>query len=274
MRIALGFLLLIQSLTLVALQWPVGEPLLIRTFGESEEGVLETGIRVGSPSGAVRPYLPGEMIFRDTRHYGPGVDQGVIVLQHDNGFRSCYGRLEPAQNTKERSYFKEEDQLGRVTEILRFSVRDVESNLWVNPLFMFTAPRDRFEPRIEEVLLVSGDQTLDLSRNPIVPSGDYRLLLRVTDRIDREDLPVFPYQIKVRYLGSVIFSLSLDSLSLREGVVAFEDNRRERREISFTDEGLIDGGILSIGSGRGELEVEAVDYSGNHRVHRFSLNRE
>jgi hypothetical protein len=257
---------------LFSLQWPVEDPVLTTSFSSPHRGLLTVGISLDSEMRDVKPYRQGEIIFWASENYGPDENDGVIVLLHDEGFRSCYGRITPNINTEHRSYFKEEDQLGERENPLLFSIRDSRTNLWVNPLFMFTSLNDNINPVIDGVYLETEKERIELTGRQIIPPQSYRLLIDTTDFMVKDGIPLVPYQVKVRYLGRVVYSLSLDSLVSREGILKVEGN--PQGESPFTNEGMINGGILGITGGKGFLEVEVIDYRGNKTSKQFPLNQD
>ena len=271
----LAYLLLFSFLS--ALQWPVDEPVLNETFGTPHDSRLGVGISLESNNLSIKPYKAGELIFWAPHSYGPNEEDGVIVILHEDGFRSSYGRMKPAVNTENRSFFKEEDLLGHirhgtVNDTLLFAIRDSRLNLWVNPLFMFTSMQDDIPPQIEGVYLEEGGSRIELKGSQKIPARSYRLLIHCIDKITKDGLIMYPHGVKVRYLGTVIYSLSLDSLSSREGQYNFEGSVLNGSP--FTSEGYIDAGTLDVIGGKGFLELEVTDYRGNRTIRQFPINQE
>jgi len=248
-----------------ALQWPMEGTELLSGFGSPSGPYVSTGMELTGEKGIVRPYQEGEIIYM--------APSGIVVLEHDNGFRSCYGRIDPAKDLDNRSYLNEGDILGEAPEGLLFSIRDSRLNRWVNPFYMFSARDDDIRPEVEDVLLRRNDTSFPLSEESSPPAGTYRLLVKISDRVTREGVPLLPYSVKIRYLGQTLFALSLDSLSHQDGKAYFEGAGKIAAQGLFTPEGYLDGGEIIINQGKGLIEVELTDYKGNRTLRSFSLNR-
>ena len=264
---------LIIAVSLHAIQWPMEEPELIHGFGNTGEGVVESSIRLKGKDGQVRSYNEGELIFLAREGYGLPGTEGMVILQHEGGFRSCYSGLDVEKNLENRSYLKEGDPLGTTDRGLEFSIRDSALNQWVNPFFMFSVEDDLLEPVVEDVILTRDGQTYSLGDSSTLAAGNYRLKVRISDRMDEAGAVLFPYSVKIRYLGQVQFSLALDSLVSRQGRMYFEGNGSRPADSIFTEEGYLDAGEIIINQGRGLLEVELTDYRGNRTTRAFPLNR-
>ncbi len=267
------FLLILCPFSLFSIQWPMGKPELIHGFGKIEDEVVENGICLKGENDRVGAYNDGELIFMADEGYGPPGSEGMVVLQHDGGFRSCYSGIIPENNLENRSYLKEGDQLGTAPQGLEFAVRDSTLNQWVNPFFMFSVENDRIKPVVEEVLLEKNGQVFSLADTTSLAAGSYHLLLKISDRMDNSGVDFFPHSVKIRYLGQVHFSLSLDSLVSRDGQIYFVGNDRRPADSFFTEEGYLDGGEIVINQGRGLIEVELSDYQSNRTLRSFALNR-
>jgi hypothetical protein len=260
--------------TAAALQWPMEEAELLSGFGSPSGPYVSTGMELTGEKGIVRPCQEGEIIYIARSEDGGSLsEKGIVVLEHDNGFRSCYGLIEPAKDLDSRSYLNEGDILGEAPEGLLFSIRDSKLNRWVNPFNMFSVRDDDISPEVEEVLLRRKETSFPLSEESSPPAGTYRLLVKISDRVGREGVPLLPYSVKIRYLGQTLFALSLDSLSHQDGKAYFEGAGKIAAQGLFSPEGYLDGGEIIINQGKGLIEVELTDYKGNRTLRSFSLNR-
>ncbi|MDC7223976.1 MAG: hypothetical protein PQJ60_09560 [Spirochaetales bacterium] len=276
-RPGLSIVVFFLSLTVYAIQWPVLESELLYGFGSPMEDGVSSGIGLKhseeSPS-AVRPYHDGELIFMARDGYGLNEGaEGIVVLSHEDGFRSCYGRIEPERDLESRSYLEEDDSLGLAPEELKFAIRDTKLDQWVNPFFMFSVGEDSVDPTVESVILEKEGRRYSLADSSRLAAGSYRLLIKVYDQMERGGPPFLPYSVKIRYLGVVHFSLSLDSLVGRDGKSCFDSGELIEADGLFTDEGYLNGGQIIINQGKGLLEVELTDYRGNRTIRSFPLNR-
>ncbi|MDC7220862.1 MAG: hypothetical protein PQJ59_13085 [Spirochaetales bacterium] len=267
-------LFFLSLIPLYSIQWPIVEPELVDGFASPLETGVSHSIGLRGEGRSVVAYDEGELIFWAPEGYGPGAEgSGVAVLEHKDGFRSCYGNLITEKSLDSRSFLREGESLGVVPEGLRFSIRDSDLSCWVNPFFMFSAGEDGESPLVEEVLLEREGKALVLTGNSSVPSGSYRLLVRISDRMEDEGALILPYSVKIRYLGQVHLSLTLDSLTIKDGIPYLGEDLLIKGEGLFTNEGYLDGGDIVINQGKGLLEVEVADYWGNRTTRSYSLNR-
>jgi hypothetical protein len=273
-KCALRFLFFCLILPLYAIQWPVEDPELLFGFGSPQGDSVSSALGLQGETDLVRSFKEGELIFSASEGYGGfGEGSGIAVLQHDDGFRSCYGSILPDKKLMYRSRLTERDVLGRAPEKLLFAIRDSRLNQWVNPFFMFSIEDDHLKPKVESVILEKDEGRIYLSQSSRVVSGSYRLLLKVSDKMYDEGEELLPNSVKVRYLGQVLFSLSLDSLSSKDGRFLFNGSDTVEGNSLFTEEGYMDVGNITINQGKGLLEVELTDYQGNRTIGAYYLNR-
>ena len=270
---SLLILLLNSALSLTALQWPfpgaspVGSFLLNSFFLDLD----------GSGGDAmVSPVMEGDIIFiytpEDWNILALG-DRSLLVMEHDNGYRSLYELSRIHTPLLQRERLTEADDIGdKGSGPLSLGIWDLESRSWVNPRLILPGSEDRQGVAIHQIRLTGDRGTFDLAPDNTLPSGGYRLQIRAEDLTDRKGgTPLLPFRIQCRYLGDSFLDLEFSA-------ARYEDHRFRVVQGGVEADSLVSGpdhwinlGEINLGRGKADLEITLWDFSGNSRSYIYIL---
>jgi hypothetical protein len=258
-----------------ALDWPVANRILTGTFGEDRGDHFHNGIDIGGGNQAVRPVLPGELVFR----YDEGLDytslpRGVgsyVVLHHGQGLLGVYCHLANGTLGPVRTSYAVSDQVGIIGESgdaqgkhLHFTLYDRESASAINPLSFLPARADRQAPVIRRVLLVVGDQGRQLEPRAVMKPGRAEVRAEIYDL--REDVsfswPLAPYSVSLSLDGAEVARLAFESIQVKEGRSVIGAGLLTRDQV-YDASGLMRLGTIDMHPGESRLKVTARDIAGN-----------
>jgi len=279
-----------------AFQWPVENKVLTATFCENRRNHFHGGIDLGGGEQEIHPIEDGEIIFYyDTRQSAGAIPTGLgnfVVVEHPRGIRSTYAHIKDDTLRVDNYLVEKKDMLGIIGETgasmgkhLHFEVADKELRQIVNPLRLLPELADKSSPTINELLLIEGDYTGQLTSSiPLLKSyspksgdsisaGTWTILLEVYDLSEYVSYfcPMSPYRLQVYLNGQMARSLVYDGLGEKDGRLEFIQAQDVSFSTFYLDDWLVNVGQITIPEGAVMMELVASDYAGNETSRMVSL---
>ncbi len=220
---------LLSALLLGGWQWPM-DPADITTgfgFAGSGGGMLR-GVEFDAEGQDVVAAFDGTVVFRDTGTGDTGMSAragGMVVLDHDNGWRTIYSGLAP-EGLAAGEQVLSGRSIGTAAGRVRFEMYDRRRGLYVNPLLLLPLQDTESEAQIAGIRLVSVD---DEEQESIVPSYN-----RVSHRSGDAEVRIL--------IGDQAERSAATSLALTRAGVTFGQLHLERIEPGRQDRMVWDGG--------------------------------
>ncbi len=257
-------------------QWPVADGMISATFGQLHHGGFSRGVVLGGGD-AVHPASDGEIVFS----FGVGEFAhplgSYIVLQHDGGFRTLYGNLDPATvlvppDTATGEFTVEPSQrlaavgssgyaTGRQTT---FEIIDDELDAFVNPLLILPERADRRTPVVGRILIERGSEQLEAGAvTPIVAPATVALVAEIYDAGAATGyLQILaPYEIVVEHDGAEARRITYETLQARGG--SFLLGGRYAAEQLYRGERMVHLGEVEVTTEPVTITITVRDFSGN-----------
>ncbi len=267
-----------------ALGWPVDNPSLTATFGESRSGRFLDGIDIAGGAQPVKPIEGGEIIFVSEDSADPrGLPSGLgsfVVLGHRDGLRSLYAHLERGSIVRGKTSLATGDALGSVGDSgdtvgdhLGLCVIDGATGEFLNPLTILPRLGTTATPVINAVSIERDKKLTALSSASSVAPGMVGLVVDASEQspfVDFAD-PMAPYTITASLDGDPVLSLRYGSLGLRGGTEVLDPPSGRPYDATYLGAGGVRLGTLQLKPGESELDVTASDVDGNQATARFIL---
>jgi hypothetical protein len=275
--------LLLASVPLFSLDWPVAKRIITGTFGEDRGDHFHNGVDIGGGDQDVHPVLPGELVFRfdenDDYSSFPRGTGTTLVLHHDQNILSVYFHLKNGSLGPFRSSYQAADTLGTVGSSgrsegpdLHFGVYDEETGSFINPLTFLPPLADSQPPVIRRVFLSIGEQRLLLQDGAVVKPVKGMVLADASDL--REDVrfswQLAPYSVSLSLDGAQVAKISFDSLQVSDGRMVLSGSSRDRSEV-YGPDGLVRCGTVELRAGESHLRLSVRDFAGNETTREISL---
>ncbi len=272
---------------LSGIDWPLGNPELLSTFGSNEGSHFSVGVRVTGAEKSVRPVEDGEVVFywdeEQKKHTLPCGLGNVIVMEHSNELKTIYGHLEDAGTGADPEYVKSaRDVLGRIGNSgwtfgnnLFFAVFDSEFNQFVNPLLILPSTPDSQSPQIRRAALQYGDTTIFLQDGIRVSPGEYQLTAEIFDVSDHARVwnSRAPFTILVYLNGSEAARIVFEAIqNINDEVVLQRSDLLSYGEL-YMDKWRMILGTYTLIPGITGVEIIVKDYVGNEssRIYQFEV---
>lgn len=278
--VVVGVLMMVSRIVL-AWQWPVQDPVVAASFGQSSGSAYFRGVALTGGAQPVFPVAPGTVIYVREESDAPPVGTGtMVVVEHDRGFRSVYGHLEtgttPAAGTvvDEATRIGVMGQTGMVAQpTLQLEIIDTEAAAYVNPFALLPALNDMVAPRVSRVFAQSAGALYDLGGTTAIPAGEYVLLAECSDEwAVRSGRQGAPYAVSLYVDGQERWSVTFDSIVFVDGEARAKPGPETGHDGVYAEGGLYRLGGVVIPVGRTIVEVVAADYQGNEDSVRLAVD--
>lgn len=295
MRKPIVFLLLFMGLVsisgLIAWDWPLSSPVVVKDFAGDGGGVFFPGMVLQSRDEAarVKAMNDGEVIFqRQPGRRSPRVAWGgnsALLVDHVDGLRALYSGVEV--DTDLPAKVRKNQDLGAVGTSAFFP----DSHLWlvlfdrvqggvVNPALVCTVLPDDRRPLIHSVSALWPDkaEAVALGNREETTQGSFRLFAWMRDLMPSvssgSNAEGLPARIRVLLNGKIIFSIDKTALRMldgRQSLVHTTAGHGSHRQF-FGNGGSIDCGVVNLSDGNNRLEIIVADFAGNrsgamYRIH-------
>lgn len=215
-------------------QWPVAEGMVSATFGQLRHGGFSRGVVLGGGE-AVYPASDGEIVFSFSAGEFAHPLGRYLVLQHESGFRTLYGNLDPAtalspsdtalapadfvvdQSQRLASVGSSGFAAGRQTT---FEIIDEQLDAFVNPLLILPERADRRSPVVGRIVIEHGSEQLEAAADtPVAAPVTVALVAEIYDPgAEASFLQILaPYEIVVVQDGDEVQRITYETLQGRDG---------------------------------------------------------
>ncbi len=277
-NILVCFSLAVLAISNVSFRWPLNNPVLTSTYGESRADHFHDGMDFISSDRSVFPVKEGKLLYTWNRslfpldnYWGGG---NYKVIKHDDDYVSVYMHLQDGESLKKE--YTENDVIGHVGNTgrsygshIHFSILNSKLRYSINPFSVMPAILDTKVPEIlyfyiridNRYVRINPDSSIRLTQH-------YPMLVEIRDSASgRERLGV--YKMKVLFNGNEILNTEYDRIDYSEnGLTAsgrvFDDLFDERGYYKIPD--------IKYQEGLNTFIVTAHDFSGNAAEKVFKIN--
>lgn len=259
----------------IALEWPANPVIPSRLFGQKNGGVFEKGIAL-EKSADVRSSNHGEILIliesgNDMNGF-PSTLGNALLIAHDDGLVTVYGNLNTVDQIEGKTNIEMGTLLGMPGasgwaspgEIL-FQVLDAQRKTYLNPLLLLPSLKDAKQPRIRNLLLVSGTgQAIQVSGSQRIRQGKYSLYADIADTIDQSQREMSPFTATVLVNGVTVSTVHFELLKSTGTELYLSEASLTYPIVYKESEALFLGEIL-FSRGKTDLIITARDASGNEK---------
>jgi hypothetical protein len=253
------------------------------TFGEDRDGHFNDGLDVGGGDQDVRAVLPGEVVFRHEENGDfSSLPQGLgsfVALHHEGGIETIYSHLKKGSLGPVRTVTAAGDRLGTAGDTghiegieLHFSVYDLETASYVNPLSLLPPVADTQPPVIKRVFLSIGEQRQLLDNGVKVPPGRAEVVAEAYDL--RQDVrfhwPIAPYSARLNLDGKEVWKVVFDSIQAVDGHMVVGQTQLTL-DAAYTPDSLMKCGAVELRPGNSRLILSVRDFAGNETTKEISF---
>jgi hypothetical protein len=259
--------------------WPVKEPVITSSFGESRGDHFHDGIDFVSSSKIIHPVEKGKLVFLwdkslfPTEQYPGGGNYRII--DHEKYF-SIYMHLE--DNPGFKYNYNENDELGLIGSTghstashLHLSLLKKDSHESVNPLILFPAYKDTKSPVINDIYVRIENTYYRIRNNESIRlTKHYPLLLDISDNIadGNSHTRMGIYELSVEFNGKPVLNSTFSGiLSDNNGLTV---KGRLFQEL-FDEKGFYKVPGINYIEGTNTVKIIAADYSGNRTTSQISF---
>ena len=263
--------LLLTAVSASAGDWPDDPRRVVGSFGAGRNGGFVPGLEFLSDGQRVQTWSAGELIWTSGPGYMDGSipSTGLVVVEHQDGFRSAYRHVEARPDSVSR--IRDGQWIGYAGhESWMFIVRDSRMEKVIDPLTLLPTREDLSDPRIGDVVLFSGNERLPVINGMEISSGNWSLLL---DLAYQGGDTAIPTEISVFWVGEQVGLIRIDSLEENDGRVLADTPDPVSYEALYDENGSLILSDIRLNAGRGILELRISDESGRvlRRVWNLSI---
>lgn len=277
-NILVCFSLAVLALSNVSFRWPLNNPALTSTFGESRADHFHDGMDFVSSDSRVFPVKGGKLLYTWNRslfpldnYWGGG---NYKVIKHDDEIVSIYMHLQDGESLQKE--YTEDDVIGYAGNTgrsygshIHFTILNIRNRYTINPLTVMPAIPDEKSPEILHFYIRIEDRYVRInSDSNIRLTQHYPMFVEITDSASgRERLGI--YKMRVHLNGNEVLNTLYDKIE-------FTDNRLAVSGKSFEDlfdqKGYYKIPDIKYREGLNTFIVTAQDYSGNSSEKVFKIN--
>lgn len=275
--------ILVLSLLILAgfnlsFRWPVTEPILTATFGESRGDHFHDGMDMISTNTAVYPVSSGKLMFAWNRVYFP-LDNywgggNYKIINHEKNLLSIYMHLEDGDDLKPA--YSESDIIGYYGNTghsygkhIHFSLIDQGKKESINPFINLPQYADTKAPEILYFYVRIGDKYVRLNENSDIRlTQHYPLLVEIRDTITgRENLGI--YRLKAVINGKEVLNTDFSHIGINENGLTIQNFAYNN---IFDEKGYYKISGIRYQEGLNSIEIQTSDFNGNTAEKVFSIN--
>ena len=263
-----GFLMFLVAFPAFTGDWPDDPRRVAGSFGAGRDGGFVPGLEFRAEGQRIRSWNSGELIWTSGPGYMEGAvpSTGLVVLEHPDGFRSAYRNVEVRPDTD--TGITEGEWIGYAgDESWMFIVRDSKNEKVIDPLTLLPTREGLSDPRIGDVILVSGNERLQVTNGMEIRSGNWSVVL---DTAYRGGEFAIPAEVSVFWVGEQAGSIRIDSLTETDGRILADAPDPVSYDALYDEDGNLVLHNILLNAGRGILELRIGDESG--RVLRRAWN--
>lgn len=271
-------MMIILTIPLLSLQWPVENGRVTSSFGESRTTRFHDGIDMISPDLRVYPVSEGSLVYMWNKALFP-LDNypgggNYKVLRHENDLYSIYMHLQDSAEI--RNKYSNDESIARMSNTghsygihLHFTMVEIYSGASINPEVILPEIEDSLPPEIGSILIKIDDRYITLRDNSEIRlTRNYPLLIKIFDTITgSENLGV--HRLAVTHNNTKLVDLSFDKLEPSEE--GFTVSQKPFDYI-FDEAGYYKISDIRYEDGLNEILIEACDFAGNCSQKTYTLD--
>lgn len=257
------------SLFNISFRWPVDNPVITSTFGESRWDHFHDGMDVISPDRKVYPVAAGKLVYYWNRarfpldNY-PGMGN-YRIIDHGNSLVGIYGHL--GDDATARTEFSPTEPLGFMGNTghslamhLHFTLVRPGDKKSVNPLGVLPAVVDTRPPMHLGTFIRIGEKYIPLrAKTSYRLTQHYPLLLEINDSMQgRERLGV--YRLTVILNDQKVLDTEFSEIKSDKNILTLQGMTSEDL---YDEKGYYRVGGVKYVEGENRVKVVALDYGGN-----------
>ncbi len=266
------------SLWNLSFQWPVTDPRISSSFGESRWDHFHDGVDVTSTDMSVRPVAPGRLLFYwDKLMYPlenyPG-SGNYRIISHDGGLYSIYMHLEDGGGVK--GEYGAGDTLGVMGNTghsfgkhLHFGVFKLAENTSLNPFPLLPAVEDKKAPVLFECAVRIGDRYFPVKKGTRLRlTQHYPFLIMIQDSIQgRERLGVTTLTVEMnqrKVYDATFAEITMNGPSLTVQGKSFSE--------LYDEKGYYRVASPQYNNGSNTVRIHASDFAGNETTEEITFD--
>lgn len=270
-------LLILASINL-SFRWPVTDPIMKSTFGESRNDHFHDGIDLVSNNKSVYPVGAGKLMFVWNRIYFPLENYwgggNFKIISHGNNILSVYMHLEDGDDLK--AAYTESDVIGYFGNTghsygphIHFTFLDQVKKESINPLLNLPLLTDTKAPQILYFYIKIGDKYIRLNENSNIRlTQHYPLLVEIRDSITgKENLGI--YKLKAVANGNEIVNTDFSRIDIGENGLTIQKINHDNL---FDEKGYYKISGIRYQEGPNSFVIQVSDFSGNTAEKIFNIN--
>jgi len=276
------FLFLISFLIVVSInlsfRWPLADPSLTATFGESRGDHFHDGVDLISGNPAVYPVSSGKLMFSWNRSYFPLDNHwgggNYKIINHGSNILSVYMHLQDGDNLKPE--YTESDIIGYFGNTghsfgrhIHFCILDQAKKESINPFVKLPPFQDSEAPDILYFYVKVGNKYVRLRENSDIRlTQHYPMLIEIRDSVTgRENLGI--YRLKAVVNGKELINTDFSSIGINENSLTVKNFTYDN---IFDEKGYYKINGIKYREGINNIQINVSDYNGNTSEKTFSIN--
>lgn len=277
-NILVCFSLFVLAFSNVSFRWPLNNPVLTSTYGESRADHFHDGMDFISSDSRVFPVKEGKLLYAWNRslfplenYWGGG---NYKIIKHDDEYVSFYMHLQDGESLEKE--YTENDVIGYVGNTgrsygshIHFSILNRKLRYSINPFKVMPGFTDNKAPEIlyfyirieDRYVRINPDSNIRLTQH-------YPMLVEIIDSATgRERLGI--YKMSVQFNGKEILNTEYDKIEFTGNT--FTVSGRGFDEL-FDERGYYKIPDLKYREGLNTFVVAAQDFNGNSSERVFQIN--
>lgn len=277
-RILVYISVVVCAFSFLSFRWPLDNPKITSTFGESRGDHFHDGIDIISSSRKVHPVSKGSLLYSWNKSLFP-FDQysgsgNYKVISHQDNLTSVYLHLEDSEDIAPS--YNENDSVASFGNTgrsygthLHFGLVDLKKISAINPYEILPAVKDVKSPIIGPYAMRINDKIVTIrNKSKIHITQDWPLLIKIFDQISGgERLGIF--QLKVSFNGDPVCDNRFERIESSKNGLTISGKNFDNL---YDKDGYYKVETLKYRSGLNTFTVTASDFSGNQTVDTFTID--
>lgn len=281
--LVLSFLLLLQTQTISAVEWPQKENTdssIVSYFGQNISGQMSTSIIFSEPA-EIQAIKDGTILIvmtdiEDDSEFFPSSFGTAVILAHEDDLISVYSNLDTnsiIETTESKKELKEGEIIGlsgntgwqQKKNGLEFQIIDTQKASAINPKILLPRTDAEKDYSLNGVMLQNKDGVFfDIRERKNYPSGTYKVY-HTRNTIST------PYKMTTFINGLLSDEISFDTISMQNGSVFIKGKKQYDSEIIYPNENMIFTGEIMLTPGKSILSISVEDFLGKSKQLNYNL---
>lgn len=277
-RILVVLSVIILALSNLSFRWPLNNPVLTSTYGESRSDHFHDGMDFVSSDKRVFPVKEGKLFYAWNRslfplenYWGGG---NYKIVKHDENTVSVYMHLEDGEKLLKE--YGNDDVLGFAGNTgrsygshIHFSILDPVAGESINPFSLMPSYKDDRKPEIKFFYIRIDDRYIRINDNSNIRlTRHYPMLVEISDSVSSgERLGI--YTMKVNFNGNDVLNVKYDKIGLSPNGYSVSGKDFDKL---YDEAGYYKIPDLKYKEGINKFVVTVSDYNGNVSERKFDIN--